>query len=796
MKTNGNSEDVTDNLMRTDCRVSQALLDSLPTHVAVLDEDGKVIALNKAWTCFATERFAAGLPSPGIGANYLEAARQTLGPYAQAGQAACAGIKAVLDRSLPEFSLEYPCHSPTQPRWFRLHVTRPSDGCLGALVLSHLEITSRHEVEAERKEEEEYFRLLALHLRDVLWVADAPQTRMNYVSPAYETVWGRTRQSLFEEPQSFLDAVDPKDKERVVGAVAQRGQTGHYEEEYRIRRPDGSLRWIWDRGYAVPDERGLNKTFVGISEDITGRKECEADRARLAAIVECSDDAIISKTLDGIVVNWNQGAERLYGYSAEEMIGRPISILFAAEHHHEYLHIMEKVRKGERLSAYDTVRRRKDGTAVTVSVDICPIEVRDGEIVGASKIAHDITRMKQLEEQFRQAQKMEAVGQLAGGVAHDFNNLLTVICGYSDLLLSDCPIEGRTRNMLTEINKAGERAATLTRQLLAFSRRQVLEPKVLELNAVVANCEKMLKRLVGEDVDLVAVLDPALGRVKTDPGQIEQVLMNLVVNARDAMPQGGKLTIETANSVLDQTYCRLHAEVKPGRYVMLAVSDTGCGMDEPTKARIFEPFYTTKELGKGTGLGLAMVYGFIKQSGGHIYVYSEPGLGSTFKLYLPEVEAVASLKELPLEIEKMPRGDETILLAEDDSAMRTLTQRVLESCGYTILEAAHGGEAVRLAENHAGTIHLLVSDVVMPEMGGRKLAERVVALKPGIKVLYLSGYTTDAVVRHGVLESEIAFLQKPFTPGVLVRKVREVLDQQNPPRGGGCASSPLAGASA
>jgi two-component system cell cycle sensor histidine kinase/response regulator CckA len=530
-------------------------------------------------------------------------------------------------------------------------------------------IKYRNQAEAERKEDEGYFRLLARHLREVLWVADATQTKMSYVSPAYETVWGRTRKTLFDNPQSFLDAVEPEDRERVVSAVANRRQTGRYEEEYCIRRPDGSVRWIWDRGYPVRDEQGLIKNFVGISEDITERKEAEADQARLAAIVDCSEDAIVSMTVNGIVVNWNPGAERQYGYSAEEMIGRPISVLFAPEHYQEYLQIMDKVRKGERLPAYDTVRRRKDGTAITVSVDICPIEVRDGEVVGVSKIAHDITRMKQLEAQFRQSQKMEAVGRLAGGVAHDFNNLLTVICGYSAIVLNDLPPKGRTRDLLMEIKKAGERAATLTRQLLAFSRKQVLDPKVLDLNTLVANCKQMLQPLVGEDVDLVTVFDPALGRVKTDPGQIEQVLMNLVVNARDAMPQGGKLTIETANYVLDQTCCRSHAEVKPGRYIMLAVSDTGCGMDEQTKAHIFEPFFTTKALGKGTGLGLAMVYGFIKQSGGHINVYSEPGLGSTFKVYFPEVEAVPSSWELPPDIEKMPHGDETILLAEDDSAV-------------------------------------------------------------------------------------------------------------------------------
>lgn len=630
--------------------------------------------------------------------------------------------------------------------------------------------------EVEQKQEEEYFRVLALGLREVLWVADATQTKLKYVSPAYETVWGRTRQTLYEDPQSFLDSIDPMDRERVTSAVARRQQTGLYEEEYRIRWPDGTVRWIWDRGYPAPDQQGLNRTFVGISVDITARKQCEADQARLAAILECSADAIVGKTLGGVVVNWNQGAERLYGYSAEEMIGRHISVLFASDHYLEYCHILQKVRKGERVPAYETVRRRKDGTFITVSVDICPIELRDGEIIGASQIARDISRIKQLEAQFRQAQKMDAIGQLAGGVAHDFNNLLTVICGYTDIVLEDLPSESTLASWVTEIKRAGQRASVLTKHLLAFSRKQMLDPKVLNLNTVVSNCEGMLKRLVEEDIALVAALDPALGLVKADPGQIEQVVMNLVVNARDAMPEGGRLTIETGNTALDQTYCGAHANVKPGRYVMLAVTDTGCGMDAQTQARIFEPFFTTKELGKGTGLGLAMVYGFIQQSGGHIYVYSEPGLGSTFKLYLPEVEEVLSPSETRPKLDPMPRGVETILLAEDDTTVRNLSQRILQSCGYTVLESGHGGEALRLIQTHATPIHLLVSDVVMPEMGGRQLVEQVVAFKPGIKVLFLSGYGTDAVVRHGVRESDFGFLQKPFTPSMLACKVREVLD--------------------
>jgi len=644
--------------------------------------------------------------------------------------------------------------------------------------------TSIHKVTANqaepiRRESDELFLELMAHLQQIIWIKNAADDAVLYVSPAYETIGGRSCQSLYDNYQTFLDAIHPEDRERVAGAMAGQRETAGYEQEYRIVRLDGAIRWIWARSYPVRDGQGQVIRFAGIAEDITERKSLEQDRARLAAIVEYSEDAMVSMSLDGIVISWNHGAERQYGYSDEEMIGRPISLLFPPDHFQEYLQIMKRVRKGEVIPSYDTVRKRKDGTLINISVSISPIETRDGETIGASKIAHDITRVKRLEEQFRQAQKMEAMGRLAGGIAHDFNNLITVVSGYSDLLLDTLPPCVPSRELLMRIKNAVERATSLTHQLLVFSRKQMLELRVVDLNAIVANSENMLKRLVGEDVDMVTVLGPALGRVKTDPGLMEQVLINLVVNARDAMPQGGKLTIETANTVLDQTYVRSHAEVKPGRYVMLAVSDTGYGMDDQTKTLIFEPFFTTKEEGKGTGLGLAMIDGFIKQSGGHVFVYSELGNGSTFKIYLPEVEDALSSVPLPPAVEKTPHGDETILLVEDDVAVRSLARHILQTCGYTVLEAAQGDEAVHLAETHQGAIHLLVSDVVIPGTSGRRLAELIAALKPGIKVLFMSGYTDDAVIRRGILASEIAFLQKPFTLDALVRKVRNALDQDD-----------------
>jgi signal transduction histidine kinase/ActR/RegA family two-component response regulator len=386
------------------------------------------------------------------------------------------------------------------------------------------------------------------------------------------------------------------------------------------------------------------------------------------------------------------------------------------------------------------------------------------------------TRSAELEEQVRQSQKMEAVGRLAGGIAHDFNNLLSVIIGYGELVLMRMPPDAPFRAEIDEIRKSGERAAQLTRQLLAFSRKQVLQPEILNLNNAVANMDRMMRRLIGEDIDLFVKLDPDLNDVKFDPGQIEQIIMNLVVNARDAMPRGGKLTIQTANVHLDASYVAEHIDAREGDHVMIAISDTGVGMDAATRAKIFEPFFTTKELGRGTGLGLSTVFGIVNQSGGNIWVYSEPGRGTTFKVYLPVAHGTAGATRSSRMAAVPSRGTETILLVEDEESVRTLIRTILTQKGYNVLAANRPRAALETANSHAGAIDLLLTDVVMPEMGGSELARALTQRRPEVKVLYMSGYTDNAIVHHGVLDAGTAFLEKPIHPDTLLAKVRSVLN--------------------
>jgi PAS domain S-box-containing protein len=479
----------------------------------------------------------------------------------------------------------------------------------------------------------------------------------------------------------------------------------------------------------------------------------------------------------------NEAAIHQYGYSREEFLSMTIKDIRPVEDIPALLDDVGQCSRG--IDVAGTWRhRKKDGKLIAVDItshelvfDGRPAKLVLAFDVSARKEAEEA--LKRSEEQLRQSQKLEAIGRLAGGVAHDFNNILTAIMGYAELTLRRLGgEEDSLHRNIEEIKKAAKRAASLTQQLLAFSRKQVLQPKVLDLNLIVDEMDRMLRRLIGADIDLVTILEPRLGHIKADPSQVEQIMMNLVVNARDAMPRGGKLTIETKNVYIDRAYAQNHLSARPGPYVMLAVSDTGEGMDTVTREQIFEPFFTTKEKGKGTGLGLSMVYGIVKQSGGNIWVYSEPGRGTTFKIYLPQVDEGAAVEPGMTEAERIARGTETVLMVDDDDGLRELIEETLELEGYTVLAARNGQEALELCARRERPVDLLITDVVMPELSGRELAERLTAKCDELKVLYMSGYTDDAVVRHGVLEEGTFFLQKPFTLDALARKVRAVLDEQ------------------
>ena len=523
----------------------------------------------------------------------------------------------------------------------------------------------------------------------------------------------------------------------------------------------------------------IRRAEAGLRESEIRRRGAEAlvEVGRLRAVIDAMPVMINAKDAESRYLFMNRFQATLYGVSEQDAVGKTSAEMLGGEYG-AYTAALDRqvIDTGQPLPHFEETYPDAHGVVHTWLTTKVPLRDAGGRVAGVATIALDVTEHKRLEEQLRQSQKMEAIGQLAAGVAHDFNNLLTVIAGRATLVLQRFSPDDPSRRAIQLIEQTANRAAALTQQLLAFSRKQVHQPKVLDLNAIVTGMEPMLQRLLGETIDLVTAPGPALGRVRADPGQVEQVILNLVVNARDAMLSGGQLTIETVNVELDNAFTRHHPGARTGPFAMFGVSDTGVGMDAKTQARIFEPFFTTKGPGKGTGLGLATVYGIVKQHGGYVSVDSAPGRGTTFRIYLPRVVDTSEAVEVGHAPTALAQGTETVLLVEDEPGLRDFAREVLETHGYQVLEASRPGEALRLAQEHAGRIQVMVTDVVMPQMNGRELAQRLTSVRPDLKVLYMSGYTDDAIVRHGVLEPGTAFLQKPFSPVALASKVRAVLD--------------------
>jgi two-component system, cell cycle sensor histidine kinase and response regulator CckA len=654
------------------------------------------------------------------------------------------------------------------------------------------DITARMQTENALQKSEKDYRQLVERVQAIVWRCDADTFRFTFVNQQAEVLLDYSAARWTEEPGFWEKHIYPEDRDMALATCLNATQALRpHEIEYRMIAADGRTVWLRDIIYVV-EENHVAKELIGIMVDITARKSAELamyeSQARLENIINSAMDAIITMDSSQKILIFNHAAERVFGILSADVIGQPIDRFIPERYRVNHRqHVVGFGRTGttsRAMNALGTILGvRSNGEEFPLEASISQTDVSGQKLY--TVILRDISERKKAEENLRrteqqllQAQKMEAIGRLAGGVAHDFNNLLTGIIGYAEITGMELEPTNPIYINLVQIRRAGQRAADLTRQLLAFSRQQVLQTRIIDLNEIIHESGKMLRRLIGEDVDFITHLEPRLGYIKADPGQIEQVIMNLSVNARDAMPGGGRLIFETSNVYLDESYVSQHLSSQTGPHVLLSVTDNGIGMNAETRAHIFEPFFTTKEIGKGTGLGLSTVYGIIQQSGGAIWVYSEPGEGTTFKIYLPCVEPPEAT-QAEAEAPKEPsRGTERILLVEDDELVRGLTSKTLQMGGYQVLEATNGEEAIALCEQNRNIVDLLITDIVMPKLRGEELAKRLRSYCPDMTILYMSGYTENAIIQNGALDSCFNFLPKPFTPVELMRLVRGLLEKR------------------
>src|SRR5215470_19251257 len=634
-----------------------------------------------------------------------------------------------------------------------------------------------HRIRRELVEREELFHLISENAADMIAVVDTHGKRL-FNSLSYQRVLGYSPEEL--QASSAFEQIHPDDRERVKRAAEEARSTGVGKTlQYRLRHKNGNWLVLESTSSVIRNAKGEPEKLVIVNRDTTERKRAEEalrrSEADFRSVVEDAPYGIYRASVTGRLLKVNPALRKMLGYEQEQDLLRRDLGTDVFLHTGEYNRLIDLLSRTEEVKDIEMEWKRQDTSPITVRCSAGRINDENKVTAYFEVFAEDVTEKRVLEKQLRMAQKMEAIGRLSGGIAHDFNNLLGVIIGYSRVLRKSLGAENELSEHATEIEKAGQRAAAMTKQLLAFSRQQVLTPAILNLNTLVTDMEKMLPRLLGEDIEVSLSLDPTLGSVKADQSQIHQVIMNLAVNARDAMPNGGKLKIQTANAHMDQAYTRTHPGSRVGDYVCLSVTDTGTGMDPSILTHIFEPFFTTKERGKGTGLGLATVYGIVKQSNGYIWVDSAPGEGTSFQIYLPLHAEQASAGQKAIPGEKL-QGSEKILLVEDSEPLKKLAQKFLEGAGFRVQSAGSGEEALEVAARFGATFDLLLTDVVMPGINGRALAEQLLPCQPGMRVLYMSGYTDSFIAGHGVLEQGTHLLHKPFTDEVLIRKVREVLD--------------------
>lgn len=748
----------------------ESILDATPARVFWKDVDLVFLGCNAA---FARDAGCAD-PKDVVGKDDFQM------PWHGQAERYRADDRQVIESGRPRLLIEEPQATPEGGSVTLLTSKVPlrgPDGRVRGVLGTYLDVSARARAEQTLRASELRYRRLFESAKDGILILDAETGLIVDVNPFLIELLGFSREAFLGkkvwELGFFKDILASQEN----FAELQRARYVRYED-LALEASDGrrvEVEFV-SNVYLVDHEKVVQCNI----RDVSARVRAQEAHARLSTAVEQSAEAILITDAGGTILYVNPAFEAATGYSRAEAVGQNPRLLKSGRQGAEFYQQMWAVLSRGEVWRGRMTNKRKDGTLFEEEATISPVRDPAGRVVNYVAVKRDVTKEAYLEQQLRQAQKMEAVGRLAGGVAHDFNNLLGVITGYAEIVDKRLADDDPLKDKVGQILKAGERAAGLTRQLLAFGRKQVLEPRVLDLNHVVAGMQKMLPRLLGEDVELATTLEPGLGSVIADRGQIEQVLMNLAVNARDAMPEGGRIAIETHNADLDESYVAAHGPVRPGPYVMLSVSDTGAGMDAATQARIFEPFFTTKAVGQGTGLGLATVYGIVHQSDGHVWVYSEVGLGTTFKVYLPRVDARAPqpLDEGPA---PLSRGTETVLLVEDDASLREILREILATAGYTVLVARDGADALQVVDAHSGPIQLMVTDVIMPGVPGPRVAEVITRTRPETRVLFISGYSEDLVARHGLAGPGRAHLDKPFGSEALLRKVRELLDAAGGP---------------
>jgi len=745
-------------------QVLQSILDDMPAVVFVQDLEGRFTLVNTAW-----ERFTGLLRDQATGRTVHDIFPPDVADGLRIGD------RAMLDAGVPtEAEVVLPGADGQRTYITSRFPLRNEEGRIEGLVGLAVDITQRKRAE-DSLQRANAFAESVIQTANVIFVHLDAAGLVRKINAAAEEITGY--KSAEVEGASWFELLVPRDRYPYVWEEFERLMregvtTGSFENPILTKQGD-ERQIMWRNTTLREGDRIVG--IIAFGMDVTDRRRAEGEQARLSRVVEQATESIMITDAQGTVTYVNPAFESISGYSRAAVIGQNPRILKSGHQDAAfYRRMWETLARGEVWKGR-LVNRRKDGTLFQEDATIGPVRDASGRLVNYVAVKRDVTTEMRLERQLIQAQKMEAIGRLAGGVAHDFNNLLGVIVGYGEItrrkLRDDDPLTGKVDQIL----KAAERAAGLTRQLLAFSRQQVLQPKIVDLNVIVSDVEKMLRRLIGEDIQLTTSLDPGLGSVKADPGQIEQVLMNLAVNARDAMPEGGHLTIETRNAELGPDDSARRPPTLAGRYVMLAVTDSGMGMDAETQSHLFEPFFTTKEMGRGTGLGLSTVYGIVKQSEGYIWCYSEVGVGTTFKIYLPRVDEEAVPRRKPAAV-RLAHGSETVLLIEDDASLRDLLCEILEGAGYTVLVGDDGAKALQIADEYTGAIQLIVTDVIMPGLSGRHAAEKIKSARSEVEILFISGYTSEAIAKHGVLEAGAKFLSKPFTTEDLLRKIRDVLD--------------------